>query len=234
MSKSESNRRCEELFADYLDGHELMDNAAHLRGSAWLNFPRVTNAHWFHDNVVLLGDSAHTAHFSIGSGTKLALEDAIDLAGPRPRGARSGAGPRRLSAPARDRGAEAAERRAQLDRVVRERAIATRRFPPMQFTYSLLTRSQRISHENLRAAGPRVHRGLRALVPGAAPDVEDTSRRTPPMFTAVPSSGARARQPRRGLAHVHVQRGRRVRRTTSTWCTWDRSRSEAPGSSSPR
>ena len=57
-----------------------MTNAAHLRGSAWLNFPRVACERWHHGNLVLLGDAAHTAHFSIGSGTKLALEDAIGLA----------------------------------------------------------------------------------------------------------------------------------------------------------
>jgi anthraniloyl-CoA monooxygenase len=80
MTKEESNRFLEKLFARYLDGNSLMDNAAHLRGSAWLNFPRVSNRKWHDGNVVLLGDSAHTAHFSIGSGTKLALEDAIELA----------------------------------------------------------------------------------------------------------------------------------------------------------
>ena len=68
------------LFERHLDGHRLMSNAAHLRGSAWLNFPRVACERWHHGNIVLLGDAAHTAHFSIGSGTKLALEDAIALA----------------------------------------------------------------------------------------------------------------------------------------------------------
>jgi len=66
----------EKLFAPYLDGHRLMSNAAHLRGSAWLNFQRVLCRRWHHGNRVLIGDAAHTAHFSIGSGTKLAMEDA--------------------------------------------------------------------------------------------------------------------------------------------------------------
>ena len=56
-----------------------MSNAAHLRGSAWLNFQRVLCRRWHHGNRVLIGDAAHTAHFSIGSGTKLAMEDAIAL-----------------------------------------------------------------------------------------------------------------------------------------------------------
>ncbi|HWX72363.1 MAG TPA: FAD-dependent monooxygenase, partial [Xanthobacteraceae bacterium] len=85
MSTEESIAFCENLFAKYLDGHELMSNATHLRGSAqWLKFPRVVCKTWVHHNgrvpVVLMGDAAHTAHFSIGSGTKLALEDAIELA----------------------------------------------------------------------------------------------------------------------------------------------------------
>src|SRR5207237_5147998 len=72
---------CERLFAKYLDGHRLMSNAAHLRGpAAWLNFRRIKCERWSSGNVILLGDAAHTAHFSIGSGTKLALEDAIKLA----------------------------------------------------------------------------------------------------------------------------------------------------------
>ena len=85
MSTEESIAFCENLFAKYLDGHELMSNANHLRGSAqWFKFPRVVCKTWVHHNgrvpVVLMGDAAHTAHFSIGSGTKLALEDAIELA----------------------------------------------------------------------------------------------------------------------------------------------------------
>src|SRR5690606_2346494 len=84
---------CERLFAPWLDGHRLMSNARHLRGSAiWIRFPRVICKRWVHWTtqqygdkrhrvpVVLMGDAAHTAHFSIGSGTKLALEDAIELA----------------------------------------------------------------------------------------------------------------------------------------------------------
>src|SRR6202008_5200326 len=71
---------CERIFVKYLGGHPLMSNAAHLRGSAWLNFPRVLCQTCSHENVVLMGDAAATAHFSVGSGTKLALESAIALA----------------------------------------------------------------------------------------------------------------------------------------------------------
>src|SRR4030067_1314644 len=82
MEQGKSIRLCERLFADVLDGHRLMSNARHLRGSAvWIKFPRVLCRKWHHRNIVLIGDAAHTAHFSIGSGTKLAMEDAIALAG---------------------------------------------------------------------------------------------------------------------------------------------------------
>ena len=82
-SMDESIAFCEKLFADDLQGHKLMTNARHLRGSAWLNFQRITCEQWSHFNgrahVVLMGDAVHTAHFAIGSGTKLAIEDAIEL-----------------------------------------------------------------------------------------------------------------------------------------------------------
>jgi anthraniloyl-CoA monooxygenase len=68
--------RLEQLFADHLDGHRLLGN-----NSRWLDWTTIRNRRWRHGNVVLLGDAAHTAHFSIGSGTKLAMEDAISLAG---------------------------------------------------------------------------------------------------------------------------------------------------------
>ena len=84
MEQSDAIAFCENLFAKYLDGNALLSNAMHLRGSAiWIRFPRVICKAWTHWNggvpVVLMGDAAHTAHFSIGSGTKLALEDAIEL-----------------------------------------------------------------------------------------------------------------------------------------------------------
>jgi len=77
MSQAQSIAVCEEIFSAYLDDHGLMSNAIHIRGSAWINFPRVLCETWAHDNIVLLGDAAATAHFSIGSGTKLAMESAI-------------------------------------------------------------------------------------------------------------------------------------------------------------
>jgi anthraniloyl-CoA monooxygenase len=155
MEKEAAIAFCEKLFAKYLDGHKLMSNASHLRGSAqWIKFPRVVCKTWVHHNgrapVVLMGDAAHTAHFSIGSGTKLALEDSIELA-------------RCIEVAGGDL-AQAlknyeAVRSIEVLRIQNAARNSTEWFenvaryahlPPEQFAYSLLTRSQRISHENLR------------------------------------------------------------------------------------
>ena len=151
MEADEGIRFCERLFAEHLGGHELMSNAAHLRGSSvWISFPRVLNETWIKDNIVLMGDAAHSAHFSIGSGTKLALEDAISLAG-HFKAAHAGI-PEVLKA-------YEAERQIEVLRIQSAARNSTEWFEniaryadlePEQFAYSLLTRSQRVSHENLR------------------------------------------------------------------------------------
>ncbi|NOV27566.1 bifunctional salicylyl-CoA 5-hydroxylase/oxidoreductase [Cupriavidus necator] len=162
MSQEEGVAYCETLFARYLDGNKLITNAAHLRGSAiWIRFPRVICRQWVHWNtlpdgrrvpVVLMGDAAHTAHFSIGSGTKLALEDAIDLAR-EIRGKGHDGLPDALARYEATRGVEvlkiqnAARNSTEWFENVERYAGS---LPPEQFAYSLLTRSQRISHENLR------------------------------------------------------------------------------------
>ena len=174
MSAQASVAFCEHLFADQLGGAPLKSNATHLRGSAqWIRFPRIACERWVHwigDGardvpVILLGDAAHTAHFSIGSGSKLALEDAIALDAIL-------AADRAVEEPAgTTETARHAALASALDRYQRERTVevlklqnAARnstewfehvdryaRLAPEQFAYSLLTRSQRISHENLRA-----------------------------------------------------------------------------------
>ncbi len=151
MEQAEGIRFCEELFKERLEGCELISNAKHLSGSAiWLKFNRVLCEKWFHKNIVLIGDAAHTAHFSIGSGTKLAMEDAIALS-------------RVLST--HDGNTEAALQRYQEEReleALKLQSAARNRMEwfeqveryihlePEQFTYSLLTGSQRLGHANLR------------------------------------------------------------------------------------
>ncbi|MFY9718874.1 MAG: bifunctional salicylyl-CoA 5-hydroxylase/oxidoreductase [Candidatus Cybelea sp.] len=142
---------CEELFAPYLHAHRLMANSAHLRGRDWLNFTRVTNEDWIDGNVVLLGDAAHTAHFSVGSGTKLAMEDAIALAD-----ALSSADTGDFAAALEQYEASRKLEVLKLQNAARnstewfENVARYATLPPEQFAYSLLTRSQRIGHENLR------------------------------------------------------------------------------------
>jgi anthraniloyl-CoA monooxygenase len=151
MSQDESIAACEKLFAKYLDGHRLQSNASHLVGpAAWLNFRRIKCERWASGNVILLGDAAHTAHFSIGSGTKLALEDAIKLADVLNRKGLS------LEAALDEYQAERNLEVLKLQNSARnstewfETLERYLHFEPLQFAYSLLTRSQRISHENLR------------------------------------------------------------------------------------
>jgi anthraniloyl-CoA monooxygenase len=149
MNQQESIRTCEEIFKDHLGGHALMTNAKHIRGSAWIRFPRVLCEKWSHENVVLMGDAAATAHFSIGSGSKLAFESAISLA----------------DLLQNEPDMKSAFKRYEEDRrleVLRLQSAARNslewfehverylHLDPVQLNYSMLTRSQRISHENLR------------------------------------------------------------------------------------
>ncbi|EEW60244.1 2-amninobenzoyl-CoA monooxygenase/reductase [Ruegeria sp. TrichCH4B] len=149
MSQQESIKVCEEIFKDHLGGHALMTNANHIRGSAWIRFPRVLCEKWSHENVVLMGDAAATAHFSIGSGSKLALESAIalaDLLHEKPD----------LQSAFEDYEEQRRLEVLRLQSAARnsmewfERVERYLDLDPVQLNYSMLTRSQRISHENLR------------------------------------------------------------------------------------
>ncbi|HJZ75251.1 MAG TPA: bifunctional salicylyl-CoA 5-hydroxylase/oxidoreductase [Vicinamibacterales bacterium] len=192
MSKEESIRFCERLFARYLDGHALMSNAAHLRGSAqWIRFPRVVCRSWVHAGggaggrtpVVLVGDAAHTAHFSIGSGTKLALEDAIELAGQLADADRADDLMPALRAYEARRSVEALrmQNAARNSTEWFENVERHARLEPEQFAYSLLTRSQRISHENLRLRDPRYLGGYERWMAERSGLGGDEP--VPPMFT---------------------------------------------------
>jgi anthraniloyl-CoA monooxygenase len=150
MSKEQTIATCESIFSKHLNGESLVSNATHLRGSAvWMNFPRIICEKWHHENIVLMGDAAATGHFSIGSGTRLAFDSAISLANYlQSESSLNDAFERyqderrlevlRLQSAARNslEWFENVERYIDYDSV--------------QFNYALLTRSQRISHENLR------------------------------------------------------------------------------------
>jgi len=149
MSTEESVGFCERLFERYLDGHKLQSKAGHLRGSAWLNFRQVHCQRWHHGNTVLVGDAAHTAHFSIGSGTKLAMEDAISLAHHLTRTDDLDAA---LAAYRAERQLEVLKLQSAARNRMRwfENVARYVHLPPEQFAYSLLTGSQRIGHDNLK------------------------------------------------------------------------------------
>ncbi len=182
---------CEQLFAANLQGAKLMTNARHLRGSAWLNFQRVVCQQWWLRNpngshVVLMGDAVHTAHFAIGSGTKLAIEDAIELT---KQFVRFGDRPEKitevLSTWQESRRIETLRLQNAAWNAMEWFEVCGARYcdqlEPEQFMYSMLTRSQRISHENLRLRDKGWLEGYEhwfAARAGVAASVA-----TPPMFT---------------------------------------------------
>ncbi|MGW7363160.1 bifunctional salicylyl-CoA 5-hydroxylase/oxidoreductase [Streptomyces sp. NPDC054841] len=173
--EQQSAERCAKIFADALGGRPLRGNT-----SAWTAFRTVVNDHWAHGNTVLLGDAAHTAHFSIGSGTKLAVEDALALAAcieEQP------TLPEALAA-------YETERRPVVESTQRAASASLRWFeelatyldqPPRQFAFNLLTRSRRVTHDNLRLRDP-------AFTASVEQDFGCPAG-TPPMFTPLKLRG---------------------------------------------
>ena len=168
--EAESTERCAKIFADALGGRPLKGN-----NSSWIAFRTVVNDRWSHGNTVLLGDAAHTAHFSIGSGTKLAVEDALALV------ACIEEQPDLPTALA----AYETERRPVVESTQRAAAASLRWFedlagyldqPPRQFAFNLLTRSRRVTHDNLRLRDS-------AFTGAVERDFGCPSPDTPPMFT---------------------------------------------------
>ena len=163
---------CERMFSEHLDGHSLVGN-----NSKWLQFPVISCETWHHENLVLLGDAAHTAHFSIGSGTKLAMEDAISLAGlltddqPLP-------GVFRRYEEERRPAVDSLQRAAKASLEWFEGADRYRALEPTQFAFSLLTRSQRVTYDNLRLRDPAYMEGVDSWYA----DQQGADVSVPPMF----------------------------------------------------
>jgi len=171
---------CQQLFADHLDGHRLMSNY-----SEWINFIRVKNKTWHHENVVLIGDDAHTAHFSIGSGTKLAMEDAIALANPFEQHDEIEAALDNYEA-VRKPAVEAFQKAAEESRTYFENVKRNLKLEPIQFTFNLLTRSGRISYDNLKLRDPNFVDAVDRLVFEASSGNASSGAlivAPPPMFT---------------------------------------------------
>ncbi|WP_328906384.1 bifunctional salicylyl-CoA 5-hydroxylase/oxidoreductase [Streptomyces sp. NBC_00234] len=175
----ESTERCAKIFTEALDGRPLRSNR-----SSWLTFATVVNERWSHGNTVLIGDAAHTAHFSIGSGTKLAVEDALALAACIEEQPDL---PTALSA-------YETERRPVVASTQRAAAASLRWFeeldtyldqPPRRFAFNLLTRSRRVTHDNLRLRDP--------AFTGAVEEEFGCPPGTPPMFTPLRLRGLELR-----------------------------------------
>ncbi|MFJ8666295.1 bifunctional salicylyl-CoA 5-hydroxylase/oxidoreductase [Streptomyces sp. NPDC093600] len=179
-SDEESVRLCEEILADHLDGHRLIPNQ-----SRWIRFTTVRNASWRHENVVLLGDAAHTAHFSIGSGTKLAMEDALALAACLHENADI---PSAIAAYEGERRpvVESTQRAAQASLEWFENVGRYTDQQPPQFAFNLLTRSRRVTYDNLRVRDEEFTTAVdswhAANSPLAAPGPSGGAAGAPPMF----------------------------------------------------
>jgi anthraniloyl-CoA monooxygenase len=150
MDEQRSAAFCEQVFAEFLSGHRILVNR-----SLWRRFPTITCKRWVHENVVLMGDAAHTAHFSIGSGTKLAMEDAIAL---RDQFLARGLDDVRSVLAAYDevRRPEVirTQRAAQTSLEWFENSARYLRQDPLTFTFNLMTRSRRITYDNLAKRDP--------------------------------------------------------------------------------
>ena len=180
-SEDDTVKFCERLFSEELRGHRLLKNR-----SLWRHFITVRNAAWSHENVVLVGDAAHTAHFSVGSGTKLAIEDAIALAGALQR---EHGVPAALAAYEAERrpAVESLQRAAQVSLQWFEDAERYMDLEPLQFAFNLLTRSLRITHDNLKVRDPKfvasVDRWFAAGAEMQSGVPLPTPHSPPPMFT---------------------------------------------------
>ncbi|HEX9411797.1 MAG TPA: FAD-dependent monooxygenase [Actinomycetota bacterium] len=190
-TEEDSIAYCEKLFAEDLAGHSLMSNR-----SLWVSFVTLSNQTWHDRNLVLLGDAAHTAHFTIGSGTKLAMEDAIALVEALERR------PSTLEAalvdyemerqPVVERFQQAALESAAYFENVRRYAS----FEPLQFAFNLLTRSGRITHLELRRRDPRFVTSVDAAFAARAEGRTNASEvliAPPPMLAPLELRGERVR-----------------------------------------
>ncbi|MEU9226758.1 bifunctional salicylyl-CoA 5-hydroxylase/oxidoreductase [Streptomyces massasporeus] len=169
LGEAESIERCGKIFAEALRGRPLKSN-----NSTWTTFRTVVNDRWSHGNIVLLGDAAHTAHFSIGSGTKLAVEDALALAACLEE---RDSLPEALTAYEEERRPVVAstQRAARASLEWFENIALYLDQPPRQFAFNLLTRSRRVTHDNLRLRDARFTETVEREF-GCPPG-------TPPMFT---------------------------------------------------
>lgn len=172
VSDDESIATIRSIFADELQGHKVLSN-----NSKWINFTTVSNENWRHNNIVLLGDAAHTAHFSIGSGTKLAMEDALALAACLHEHIEIDDALAAYEAERRPVVAST-QRAAQASLEWFENIGQYKDQDAIQFCFNLLTRSRRITYENLKLRDPE----FAARVDEDFANKQGASGATPAMF----------------------------------------------------
>ena len=189
-SIEESQAICEEVFADTLDGHPLVSNR-----SVWRNFPWIWNEHWSFKNMVLLGDALHTAHFSIGSGTRLAIEDAIALAKALEAETDIPPGSPAIR-PSASRSCRSWSRAARTSADWYEQFPVHMQLDPMDFAYSYITRSGRIDDARLRAMSPQFMARYEAVETRREPAMtrEISTTTSPPTARAPARSALRFRR----------------------------------------
>jgi anthraniloyl-CoA monooxygenase len=172
-SDEKSIEKVKDLCGDILDGHDVMAN-----NSRWISFTTIRNESWRHDNVVILGDAAHTAHFSIGSGTKLAMEDALALAACLHE---HDTLDQALTAYEAERKpvVQSTQRAAQASLEWFENLGQYTHQEPAQFAFNIMTRSRRVTHDNLRVRDPEFVAGIDEWFAG---QVEGGRPEAPPMF----------------------------------------------------
>ncbi len=191
-SEEETAAHCAELFSAELEGHELLRNR-----SLWRRFPTIRCRRWWEGNVVLLGDAVHTAHFSVGSGTRMAMLDAIALREALQGASAASTSPSTAAPPIADAlAAYESQRRPQVESLQRaaqaslewfENTERYQELEPTQFVFSLLTRSLRITHEDLRQRDPELTRQVDVFTAESSSAQSGrpvpTDPPPPPMFT---------------------------------------------------
>ena len=226
LSEQQSADRMAGIFGWFLEGHPLLINR-----SMWRNFPMIRSKRWVKGNMVLLGDAKATAHFSIGSGTKLAMEDAIALADAMRRAPTVDAALQQYEQGRREE-VEKTQHAADVSLVWFEHVDRFWDFDPVQFAFGVMTRAKAITYDNLTLRAPdfvaEVDRAFAKQVRAKGFDVDvDKAGAADVPAVAVARDGTR--QPRRGVADVHVfGQGRRARRFSPGALRLAR-RSAAPG-----
>ena len=213
LSEQQSADRMAEIFGWFLQGHPLLINR-----SMWRNFPMIRSKRWVKDNMVLLGDAKATAHFSIGSGTKLAMEDAIALADAMHRAPTVEAALQSYETGRREE-VEKTQHAADVSLVWFEHVDRFWDFDPVQFAFGVMTRAKAITYDNLTLRAPdfvaEVDKAFARQVRASGFDV-DVDKPDVPMFQPLRLREMETRQPRGGVADVHVfGQGGRARRFSS-------------------